>query len=246
MQGDDLEYIDIADDCISYYVRCEHLARYIYASEQFRKRKVNYVLDIACGSGYGSVQIAKHVKTVVSVDKTTPMPIYQKSNINYIQCDINNDDFISSIYLKNKFDAMACFETLEHLNDTYSFLQSLSSIIKNRGLLFISVPNSEYEKTTKTGESNNAFHLHTFRAHDVEKLLLDSGFVILRRLFQPTSSTLYRNQVRTRRDLNLSQDYIKKMSPSTKDMDYYCRLYAWPDENKGQSYSMIYMCERKY
>ncbi|MEX1376021.1 MAG: class I SAM-dependent methyltransferase [Eubacteriales bacterium] len=246
MQGDDLEFIDISDESVSYFIRCEHLARYIYASEQIRKRRAKYVLDAACGSGYGTVEIAKYADTVIGLDKNPPFKQYIKDNISYIQSDLDADDFIIPIEQGKKLETVVCFETLEHLENPKKFLSIISSCLKNKGLLFVSVPNGDFEKTDENGKVINPFHLHKFQENNMTEMLVECGFQIKRVLYQPTSAQLYRNQARAIRDLNLDNEYAKKMSPDTGDMYYYARVYAWPDENKGQSYSIMYMCERKY
>jgi len=245
MQGDDVEFIDILDDNISYFIRCEHLARYIYASEQIRKRKARLVLDVACGSGYGSYEIAKYAYKVVSIDKNAPLTKYLKSNINYHQIDLNKYDILSCLDSNKKMDAIVCYETLEHLDKPKEFLLSLANVVKNNGLLFISVPNGEYEKTDENNKLINPYHLHSFSDSKIINMLEECGFIIKRMLFQPTSAQLYRNEARALRDLMLDKNYAHKMSPDTDNIHYYSRIYAWPDENKGQSYSIMFMCERR-
>lgn len=246
MQGDDLEFIDIFDENISYFIRCEHLARYIYASEQVRKRKARLVLDAACGSGYGSYELAKYADKVISLDKNTPLNKYQKANIKYSQIDFEKDNLLSKLSFDKKFDAIVCFETLEHLNNPRGFLTALSKLIKNNGLLFVSVPNGQFEKTDDNNSPINPYHLHKFSEGQMTDLLENCGFKIKRTLYQPTSAQLYRNEARALRDLKLDTDYARQMSNDVKDIHYYSRIYAWPDENKGQSYSLMFMCERMY
>lgn len=245
MQGNDQEFIDISDTNVSYFIRCEHLARYIYASEQIRKRKAKIVLDAACGSGYGSYELAKYVQFVISADKDNPLEKYQKDNVKYIHTDLNTSKFINDLNLDKKLDAIVCFETLEHLNNPKDFLLLLAGVIKNTGLLFVSVPNGEYEKIDGNDKLINPYHLHKFQEDEIAKIITECGFEIKRTLYQNTSAQLYRNEGRALRDLKLDKDYAQKMSPSIDDIHYYSRIYAWPDENKGQSYSLMFMCERK-
>ena len=244
MQGDDLEFIDIANCSVSFFIRCEHLARYIYAAEQIRKRKAKYVLDAACGSGYGSAEIAKYADNVISIDKNPLFDKYLKDNIEYIPVDLNSDDFTEKIHIAKKLDAVVCFETLEHLNSPSQFLNTISKTIKKNGLLFVSVPNGDFEKTDEEGNTLNPYHLHKFSHAEMANMLDAAGFEIKRILYQPTSAQLYRNQARAIRDLNLSKEHAQNMSPSVDDIHYYARVYAWPDENEGQSYSVMYMCTK--
>lgn len=245
MQGNEEEFVDISDVNISYFIRCEHLARYIYASEQIRKRRAKIVLDAACGSGYGSWELAKNAQHVIAMDKDIPLQHYKKENIEFVQTDLNRRDFTNNLNLDKKMDAVISFETLEHLKNPREFLLSLAKIIKNTGLLFISVPNGEYEKVDENNKLINSYHLHKFDEEDIAQMITECGFQIKRTLYQNTSAQLYRNQSRAIRDLKLDKSYAQKMSAKDDDIHYYSRIYAWPDENKGQSYSLMFMCERK-
>ena len=246
MQGDTSEFIDIYDDNISYYIRCEHLARYIYASEKIRKRKAKIVLDVASGSGFGSAELSKYAQQVIAADKNAPYSCYKKSNIDYINLDLDKCNLEETLNLNKKIDAAVCFETLEHLKEPARLLMSISKIIKNTGLLFVSVPNSEYEKTNQYQKSLNPYHLHLFTESHAAKIIESCGFIIKRVLYQSSSAQLYRNEARALRDLKLDTMYARNMHPDKKDIHYYSRVYAWPDENKGQSYSLMCMCERKH
>lgn len=246
MQGDTCEFIDIYDDNISYYIRCEHLARYIYASEQVRKRKAKFVLDVSCGSGFGSAELSKYAHKVIAIDKNAPFECYKKENIEFLNIDLDESSLEKSLNINKKLDAVVCFETLEHLKNPEKLLLSLSNIIKKTGLLFVSVPNSEYEKTDQNNKSQNPFHLHIFTEDEAVSLIEKCGFTAKRTLYQSSSAQLYRNEARAIRDLKKDISFAKEMYPSTKDIHYYSRVFAWPDENKGPSYSIMFMCERKY
>jgi tRNA/tmRNA/rRNA uracil-C5-methylase (TrmA/RlmC/RlmD family) len=64
-----LEFIDPFDDKTgNIFVRVEHLARYLYAAEFARKRRLRRVLDCACGNGYGSRVLAKAAWSVTGLD----------------------------------------------------------------------------------------------------------------------------------------------------------------------------------
>jgi len=244
MQGDSNEYIDIYDSNISYYIRCEHLARYIYASEQIRKRKAKCVLDVACGSGYGSCELSKYAEKVLAVDKNPPFPHYAKPNIIFCHADLNENNWADSLSSYGNPDAAVCFETLEHINNPETFLMAISKIIKRKGLLFVSVPDGDFEKVDENENILNPFHLHRFSMDAIKSIIEKCGFTIKRTLYQPVSAAIYRNEARALRDLKADEKLAKEMWPSYKSMHYYARLYAWPDENKGQSYSIMLMCEK--
>lgn len=51
------------------------------------------------------------------------------------------DEDVRSIHLNQKFDAIFMFQVVEHMDDLDSLFKKLSSMLRNTGVLFISVPN---------------------------------------------------------------------------------------------------------
>ena len=130
-----------------------HLGRYM-AGCDLVKNKV--ILDIACGSGYGSKLMSATAKKVyaVDVDKDTiryAKDNYAAKNIEYIVGDgakIPLDD--------NSVDLVVSYETIEHIEAYKEFLREVKRVLKPKGLLMLSTPNDkEYSK-------GNHFHYFEF------------------------------------------------------------------------------------
>ena len=118
----------------------EHLNRY-YFTTQFVENKD--VLDIACGSGYGSDLLLKSgARSVIGVDISQEAIEYckkQYDNIDFIQGDVK------SIPLPdNSVDVVVSFETIEHVDAEAQsgFMDEIKRVLKTGGLLVISTPNS--------------------------------------------------------------------------------------------------------
>lgn len=107
------------------------------------------VLDIACGTGYGSSMLAEKCKFVTGVDISTQAIKY--ANKNYKK---NNTIFIISDLFETKkvADVVISFETVEHVQKPLSIiLEKLISLAKKR--ILISVP---YLETN----NHNKHHFH--------------------------------------------------------------------------------------
>jgi len=132
----------------------EHIARYNFAANYTKSKKV---LDIACGSGYGSeILIDQGAKYVVGSDisKETidyAKKQYQKENIKFILNDIKKLDFPDE-----EFDCIVSFETLEHVKDQDIVISELKRVLKKDGILIISTPN--LESRTDDDKDTNYFH----------------------------------------------------------------------------------------
>ncbi len=78
--------------------------------------------------------------------------------------------------LNKKFDVIACFEVLEHLENPGLFLDRAYSHLKDKGYLLISVPNIEHIYYRFAEES--PYHLSCFNEAVLSKRLTLKGFKI--------------------------------------------------------------------
>lgn len=145
----------------------EHVARYYFASKYIKGKKV---LDIACGSGYGSEILLKQgAKYVIGSDisKNTidyAKDHYQNENIEFITNDIKKLNF-----LDEEFDCIVSFETLEHIKEHDVVISELKRVLKKEGILIISTPNSE--SRTNDEEDTNRFHEKELTVQEFKKII---------------------------------------------------------------------------
>lgn len=143
----------------------EHISRYYFA-KQFIKNKI--VLDIACGSGYGTNYLFQSgAKKVIGIDISNETIAYcqrkyKNKNISFLQGNIEKPLPFST----NEFDVIVSMETIEHLHNQKSFLNECKRILKKNGILIISTPNAlVYPK-------GNKFHINEFTPKEFKKILL--------------------------------------------------------------------------
>lgn len=120
----------------------EHLARYHFAMPYARDR----LLDIACGSGYGTKLMAKRrkreVTEAVGVDLDSATVEYARGayyhpRVTYKQGDLLDPSLPEKI---GTFDTVLSFETLEHVPDDYEAMGRLSNLVTPGGTLVLSTP----------------------------------------------------------------------------------------------------------
>jgi len=154
-----------------------HLERYKFAA-----RFVNgmNVLDIACGSGYGSKLLSASgaikvtgvdiFKDVIEHAKST----YRGGNLFYETGDICEYKSASL------FDVIVSFETIEHVEDHREALLNMFSQLKRGGTLIISTPNRLITSPGKSfnGKPKNRFHVREFTADEFCTALKDAGFQV--------------------------------------------------------------------
>ncbi|WP_147804426.1 class I SAM-dependent methyltransferase [Alkalicoccus halolimnae] len=120
----------------------EHLARYHFALPYAHGR----VLDIACGSGYGTKltikRRKKEVTEAVGIDLNQETVEYARGshyhpNVAYRTGDLRDASLPEKL---GTFDTVLSFETIEHLPDDREGLARLSDLTKPGGTLIVSTP----------------------------------------------------------------------------------------------------------
>jgi SAM-dependent methyltransferase len=144
----------------------DHMIRYAMVSPFVKGKRV---LDISCGTGYGTQFIALQGADEVvgvDVDETSidfASKYYQHPNVSYLQSDAH---YVRSLE-DASFDVIVSFETIEHLQRPRQFLRELKRLLKPDGQLFLSCPN-DYRVSPWISE----YHLHRFRFTEFRDLFL--------------------------------------------------------------------------
>lgn len=134
------------------FVFSRHKFAYQYAQD-FVKGKT--VIDIGCGTGYGSKILAEQAKLVHGIDYHPEAITYCKThynapNIHFFQQDatkLNGDQ---------EFDVAVCFQAIEHFEQIDDFLQRVKRLVKINGKILISTPNVKNSKKLR----ENPFHVN--------------------------------------------------------------------------------------
>jgi 2-polyprenyl-3-methyl-5-hydroxy-6-metoxy-1,4-benzoquinol methylase len=113
----------------------EHLARYVCASERIKR---GIVLDVPCGSGYGTALLSEKSMTVgidIDGDKIAlchelyPFGIYFEA------------DMMETTFSDGRFSSIVSLEGIEHVNNTDGFLREIKRLLDDDGVFLCSTPN---------------------------------------------------------------------------------------------------------
>ncbi|NMB48126.1 class I SAM-dependent methyltransferase [Candidatus Kuenenbacteria bacterium] len=144
----------------------EHLARYNFVLPWIKDKDV---LDIACGTGYGSKMLADGGAKSVSggdIDEQTielAREKYQQSNVSF-----GVMDGLKIVAPEKTFDAVVSLETIEHIQEAERFVAEIARVLKNEGQLILSTPN---RRATKKLGIKNPFHVREFTQEELEMIL---------------------------------------------------------------------------
>lgn len=100
-------------------------------------KSTDTVLDIGCGNGFSTYQIAKKAKRIVGIDIDSENIIYAKKNFSSGNMDYLNIDIMDYKFNK-KFDVIVLSNVLEHIEDRTELLRKIRTI-GNRFLIRVPV-----------------------------------------------------------------------------------------------------------
>jgi len=124
------------------------------------------VLELGCGEGIGSYLLAEKAACVVAVDYSEEALYsarlrYGDRGIDFRFMKVPPIDFREA-----SFDAVICFQMIEHLDTPQKLVAEVQRVLVNDGLALFATVNKEESIT------QNPYHLHEFGAHELKDLLL--------------------------------------------------------------------------
>ena len=101
------------------YLSIQHLERYKFAIKLLKPGWL--VLDIACGTGYGTAMLIDHGCHVIGTDLDSELIVHTVAKYNHKGFIIANAPDLP--FADKSFDAVVSFETIEHVVDGYHFIK---------------------------------------------------------------------------------------------------------------------------
>jgi 2-polyprenyl-3-methyl-5-hydroxy-6-metoxy-1,4-benzoquinol methylase len=146
-------------------IACEHIHRYEFAAALCGGLRV---LDLACGSGYGAAILTETAAAVHGVDNdvaTVDLAAVTVGQSTIATFEVGDAvDFLAQD-LSEQYDAIVCFEALEHLVDLERAVAGLREQAARGLRLVVSVPNS------RAFDEHNEFHVTDFGYDEARDLL---------------------------------------------------------------------------
>lgn len=145
----------------------EHLHRYALCREFVAGRRV---LDLACGTGYGTAILGTAAAEVTGLDISAAAiraarKRFAGDNVKFVigDCfDLPFDD--------GSFDVVVANEMIEHVEDHAALIAEARRVLGSKGLFLVSTPNKPVYNRYK---APNAFHVAEMEIPEFRKLLTD-------------------------------------------------------------------------
>jgi 2-polyprenyl-3-methyl-5-hydroxy-6-metoxy-1,4-benzoquinol methylase len=154
-----------------------HLSRYNWARLVLQDYQPKYVLDIACGAGYGSYLLATGLPqafvTGVDYDQKAVARARQRYTNQNLSFKLGNlvtwrfDANGESDHL-GTYDAVVSFDTIEHLDHREIALMRLTENLSDNGIFLLSTPCGHEETRLYPDQPH---HKIEYSYHDLTKLL---------------------------------------------------------------------------
>ena len=154
-------------------IRRDHVARYEWVAKSLQPG--SYVIDLACGIGYGANIMAQAGHKVVACDIDTEALEYGATHWSHERVEFCKTDGSLLNGTIGDFGAAVCFETIEHIQDPEPLLRSLRLSAQ---ILIASVPNEDVMPFEFPDGNTVSFHYRHYTKKQFEQLLKKCGWKV--------------------------------------------------------------------
>lgn len=139
-----------------------HRSAYLYAIQCAQAKSAGFgrILDLGCGNGYGSAELADACGSVVALDRIAPDQQHRRDSLQYVRADLAGVPLA-----RRSFDLVVSFQVIEHLDDPSVYLDAIAASMRSDGTALITTPN------LVQSDGVNPFHVHEYEASELKKLL---------------------------------------------------------------------------
>jgi ubiquinone/menaquinone biosynthesis C-methylase UbiE len=137
----------------------EHVARYAFAARLASEARV---LDIGCGTGYGTAELAQKAQSATGIDVSAEAIAYAKKHYPLPHTTFLTASATALPFPSASFDLITAFEVIEHLENWHDLLIEARRLLHPNGTFLVSTPNKLYYAESRANQGPNPFHTHEF------------------------------------------------------------------------------------
>ena len=114
------------------------------------------MLDLGCGSGYGTASLAGSHPRVVGLDRIRPDRASRAGAAHFVRARLEGVPFA-----RRSFGLIVSFQVIEHLEDPTDYLDAIAALLEPEGVALVTTPNS------LMSDHVNPFHVHEYQADEL-------------------------------------------------------------------------------
>lgn len=139
------------------------------------------VCDVACGSGLHSIEMARRGCQVYGVDISEASIEMAKSLAKGCNCHFQVGDAENLPFESGMFDKVVSVCALEHFDDDEKALAEMSRVLKDDGILVLTVDSFTYEgikRSLQRKHKNDHHVVNYYSANSIKQKLERHGFIV--------------------------------------------------------------------
>ncbi len=137
----------------------EHRSRYLFAARLCGNKRV---LEIGCGTGYGSAELASVARSVIALDVAPEAVAHAATNFPRPNLHFLCANAVRLPLPDKSADLVVAFEIIEHLADWTALLSEARRVLQPLGQFLVSTPNKHFYAEARRHSGPNPFHVHEF------------------------------------------------------------------------------------
>jgi SAM-dependent methyltransferase len=177
-----------------------NLSGYVWAARQLGPLEQRSILDLSCGTGYGTDYLGACAGRIVGID--CALNVVAKSRADYPRPNVAflAMDGCALGFRDASFDCIVSQDTIEHIQDDHRFVSELTRVLKPNGMLIIFTPHGKGRGVTP----DDPYHVREYTPEEF-KVLLAPHFSTIR--------WYGRRQGHRLKTAERSMDAIRKLDP---------------------------------
>ncbi|MHB8657249.1 MAG: class I SAM-dependent methyltransferase [Solirubrobacteraceae bacterium] len=205
----------------NYWYR-RHLVVYRWIAERTRAERV---LDMACGEGYGSAELATTAASVVGVDANPEA--HDHARLRYRAANLSFERGLVETWGEPAaYEAIVFLQTIEHVQDPKAVLSHFRRLLTPGGAAYVSTPNLLTLAPPGAEKSGNPWHVKEYRVEEFRELCKSVfGTVEILGLFHARKLRLHALALRLGWDrvhkaLRLTEPFYDRFTPAIATSDF--------------------------
>jgi ubiquinone/menaquinone biosynthesis C-methylase UbiE len=148
----------------------EHVSRYAFAARWAAGARV---LDLGCGAGYGTAELAGRARSAAGIDLAPEAVNHARSAYPLVNISFVPASATAVPFRDESFDLITAFEVIEHLDNWRELLSEGRRLLHPQGVFLVSTPNKEYYTDSRGASGPNPFHTHEFEFDEFRGVLAE-------------------------------------------------------------------------